>query len=86
MPTVLTEATFADWPNSATTVKSERPLFHSLHRAWTACVGLPKYDKDAWFPVEREAWRVEKESGDPRPVLLAIEALLTQQGGEYDPT
>lgn len=68
-------------------VKSERPLFHTLHRAWTACVGLPKYNKDAWFPVEREVLRLEKAgSASTHLVLLAIEALLTQQGGKYDPS
>ena len=69
-------------------VKSDDPLFHTLHRAWSACAGLPQYDKNAWKTVEREVIAVDARTSPDRTfvILLAIEALLTQQGGEYDPT
>lgn len=62
-------------------------LFRTLHRAWSTCVGLPRYDKDAWKIVESEVINGGAPVSANRTfvLLLAIEALLTQQGGKYEP-
>jgi hypothetical protein len=63
-------------------------LFCTFHRAWTACVGLPLYDKASWRILERQVVAAGSKPNEDRTValLLTIESLLTRQGGVYSQT
>jgi len=65
-------------------VDSEKPFLHTFHRAWSACVGLPAYDKARWKELEDLAWRAEKTraSDTVRELFSAIVMLLCEQGGK----
>ncbi len=67
-------------------LKGPDALFRTLHRAWSSCVGLPRYNKDAWKLVESEVINdgVAVSANRTFVLLLAIEALLIQQGGKYE--
>ncbi len=67
-------------------VDSDRPIWHTFHRAWGSCVGLPMYDKAAWKQLARAAESADatREPVAVASVLREIEALLSEQGGVYD--
>lgn len=57
------------------------PMNDALHRAWSACAGLPGYDKEAWKELEREVMAAEQPGAtcDHAALLGQIEALRQEQ-------
>jgi hypothetical protein len=53
-----------------------RHSWNVLHRAWTACVGLPKYQKSAWGNLDDLHGEIPHDK-----FIAAIERLVDIQGG-----
>lgn len=74
------------WPARVEIVESESPLWHTYHRAWGKCVGLPRYEKRRWNLLEHAVIVAEK-SGHPwaiAGILEKIEGLLREQGATLE--
>lgn len=64
-------------------VESESPMWHTYHRAWSCCVGLPRYNKESWKMIESAVIHAD-DTRDPALIkitLMTIEYLLVSQEG-----
>lgn len=62
-------------------VKSNHPYFHTFHRAWGKCVGLPLYDKRKWNDLEGDANAADAAGAteaQKASLLARIEVLLVR--------